>query len=95
MSTSLINSEDCQGNKLSYYSAHRRTSEGKVVIGNGTTAEQSEEQADRRLKEAEAFLALPPADQLHILTQKEDKDFSQVDMKRCIKLLAKMVLNEG
>lgn len=84
---------------LSYWSEWLDDIEGGMVCGQGTTAEQAEEDAQRKLEARNAILGLSPkARLLHIVTKTPEKNcvgtMNVVDMEVAIRMIAKIILKD-
>jgi hypothetical protein len=83
---------------LSYWSEWLDDIEGGMVCGQGTTAEQAEEDAQRKLEARNAILNLSPRDRLVHLLNKENSLASNTlchdDMDVAIRMIAKIILKD-
>ena len=68
-------------------------STGRVVLGIGTTEQQSIDQCQDRLYMRETFLSLSPRAQLTILVG-TDKDLLSQELSDSVKLIAQIILED-
>jgi len=91
---------DCMDNESGGWEEWVRDSENGLVCGQGATAEQAEEDAQRKLHARNAILSLSPkARLLHIVTKQRDDNCTNsmnvTEMEVAIRMIAKILLYDG
>lgn len=86
--------EDCMGRSTPpYWSSTTWGTDGKCVIGTGTTAELAEQQANERLMEHERVLHLPDRERLKVLLAgHEGYGIYPAEHEEILKLMGKILL---
>lgn len=87
-----VRDTDCMGLPKYFWRQFLHCSDGQVVIGIGSTPEQSAAEAISNRQKHEEFLRLQPTEQLKMLLARDQ--LLSNDMERAIRLIAQLVLNE-
>ena len=90
---------DCMDRESGQWEEELKDMEGGSVVGVGTTAEQAEEDALRKLRARDDILSLTPKARLHYLVTKQPSDkccqtMTITEMEVAIRMIAKIILDD-
>lgn len=99
MSAEYRSHYDCMDNESGQWEAELQDIEGGSVFGVGATAEQAEEDAQRKLVARDDILSLTPRARLHYLVTKKPshnccQTMTITEMEVAIRMIAKIILDD-